>query len=134
MQLANITGALGKPLGGLDGAGRVADGAGVDLVIETLLETASFLSADPIQARIAHDGDEPRLRRRPLQAVEEPKRAKACLLDNVLGGAGVAQQPAGEIVRGVEMNEHRRRESVLARLLTHADTVSTAVVANMTGT
>ena len=55
----------------------------------------------------------------PCRAVEEPIRAQARLLDDVFGGAGVAHEPARQAVRGVEMDEHRRLEAMLARRLSH---------------
>ena len=114
-----------SPARGGKGLRRFGESAGIGhrAAVLRLVEASStprrLAGADPVQAGVAHDGDEPGLRRRALHGVEEAKGTQARILDDVLGAAVVAQEPARQVVGGVEVHQHRRLEPVLPRRFTH---------------
>jgi hypothetical protein len=61
---------------------------------------------EPVEAGVAHDRHEPRLRAFAALAVEKAERAQAGFLDGILGGRVLAGEPARKVVRSIQVPQH----------------------------
>ena len=66
---------------------------------------------EPAHRGIAHDRQKPRAPRVALQAVEEAECAQERILDDVVRILVAAREPAGEVVRHVQVGQHQRFET-----------------------
>src|SRR5207249_6930616 len=84
------------------------------------------IGAQPRPAGVAHDREQPRPRLA-AQAVEMAVGAQHRFLEHVLGVVVVAREPAREVVRRVEMRQHKR---LVARAVGHARTFITPLISS----
>jgi hypothetical protein len=87
------------------GLGPLVRACAMDFVVVFLVERAPA-RLEPVEAGVAHDRHEPRLRTLAPLPVEKAERAQAGLLDGILGGRVLAGQPARKVVRGIEVPQH----------------------------
>jgi hypothetical protein len=72
---------------------------------------AHCASFEPRIASVAHDRQQPYTAIATAKATDKTERAYTGILDRVRGLAFVAQQPACEVIGGVEMRQNRPLEA-----------------------